>query len=541
MDMSHISIGSDFQHWNILKKRGEGPGYMDFLAAHALLNTEVLLRAFAPDFSENSELGKALRRFLKSLAVITHPTMPPVLDVGTVSNPDGSESPYVVLEPGFGNTPPAMKLSETPMTSREAALSFLYAMARFLLDAQSLRIGCDFLTPEDVAWDGSRVQFRALRWVAMFEEGKLPTQHGTLYGAWEKAAPSGIYPVAEERGYPRIPSLVCLGRLMYQAAGVKNPVEQLQSLKQENSDTSPLESTRSQLLVESWGCALEALVRRCLFAYDSGMLQNGEALLEATEKLLKGEVPELCRYVPMAPESSRDATSRGASSAVASSMKTGTPADQDSERSRMKSASAGDKKDESAREKTASPDNLSSSAPRPASPATKPFVPLGMEAAMLDTKSGLISAAPSRKTRRRKIKSLVKLSPEALKKVGLGLAIAAALVLLIAGAMALLSRSGSKPNQPPVAAIAPLEGTLKRIQSYTLDGSGSSDPNQDPLTYEWSVIEPQRADCSIGVNNSQAAQKTTIKFFQSGRHVIQLRVFDGKQYSEPARMEIHVQ
>lgn len=539
--MSEISVGSNFQHWKIREKRGEGAGYVDFLAEHDFLQHEALLRTFAPEFNANSDLGKALRHFLKSLAATTHPAIPSVLDVGTVSNPDGSESPYLALDSRSATVHMGTPLSKVTLNTREVALPFLYAMARFLLDAQSLRLGCDFLGPEDIAWDGTRIQFRTLRWVAIFEEGKLPSQHGSLFGAWEKVASSGIYPVPEDRVYPRVPSLVCLGRLMYQAAGIPNPVEQVQLLKQEGAEVSAHENTRSQLLVEGWGCALEALVRRSLFAYDPGMLENGEALLDATEQLMKGEVPELCRYVPVAPTSVQPTAPRSAVPSATALKKAQQAELPVSEATRKKTTVEAEKQEESPRQKTAPPFNGSSGTSLPASPAAKPFVPLGMEAAMLDTKTSPVSLAAPRKARRRKAISLPAIPAQTLRNAGLGLGAVIVLVLLVWGAMALFGRNGSGSNQPPVAVVAPLEGIIKRFQDHVLDGSGSSDPDQDSLIYQWTVIEPERADCSIAKNNSKAAQKTTIKFFQAGRHVIQLRVFDGKKYSEPVRLEINVQ
>jgi hypothetical protein len=164
-----------------------------------------------------------------------------------------------------------------------------------------------------------------------------------------------------------------------------------------------------------------------------------------------------------------------------------------------------------------------------------------MEATMLDTRTSPAVTSSVRRGRQRRTFTLPTFSAQTLRKTALGAGILVGAVLLVWGAITLFSGGDSGKNQPPVAAIAPLEGSIKRFQAFALDGSGSFDPNNDPLIYQWSVIEPERADCSIAENNSQAAQQTTIKFFRSGRHVIQLRVFDGRQFSEPALLEINVQ
>ena len=43
----------------------------------------------------------------------------------------------------------------------------------------------------------------------------------------------------------------------------------------------------------------------------------------------------------------------------------------------------------------------------------------------------------------------------------------------------------SPVNQPPVANAGP-DQTVASEATVKLDGSGSTDPNEDPLTYEWS-------------------------------------------------------
>lgn len=96
-------------------------------------------------------------------------------------------------------------------------------------------------------------------------------------------------------------------------------------------------------------------------------------------------------------------------------------------------------------------------------------------------------------------------------------------------------------NNPPVAVIAPVTSPVPTTTPIAMSGSGSSDPDGNPLSYEWRVIAPQPYDHHIAVNSSPQAVNTKITFYASGTVTIQLRVFDGKTYSEPVTQTITVE
>jgi hypothetical protein len=79
------------------------------------------------------------------------------------------------------------------------------------------------------------------------------------------------------------------------------------------------------------------------------------------------------------------------------------------------------------------------------------------------------------------------------------------------------------PNQPPVANAGPdqtVECTSSAGTSVTLDGSGSSDPDNDPLDYTWTGPFPEGGGTVTGVG-------PTVTLAQGGPYTITLSVDDG--------------
>ncbi len=72
----------------------------------------------------------------------------------------------------------------------------------------------------------------------------------------------------------------------------------------------------------------------------------------------------------------------------------------------------------------------------------------------------------------------------------------------------------------------------------TLDGSGSSDPNGDPLTYQWSVISPAGVDNSIFSDRTSVSP--TFDATLAATYVVQLVVNDGQLSSAPDTASIVV-
>ena len=80
-------------------------------------------------------------------------------------------------------------------------------------------------------------------------------------------------------------------------------------------------------------------------------------------------------------------------------------------------------------------------------------------------------------------------------------------------------------NAPPVANAGP-DQTVTVGDTVTLDGSKSSDPNGDPLTFTWSLVS--RPAGSLAMLSDSHAVKPTFQVDRPGTYTVRLIVNDGK-------------
>ena len=87
-------------------------------------------------------------------------------------------------------------------------------------------------------------------------------------------------------------------------------------------------------------------------------------------------------------------------------------------------------------------------------------------------------------------------------------------------------------NQMPLADAGVDVGDLEVGVSVMLDGSSSSDPDGDDLTYSWRVISSP-VDAEINILTDATAEQPTLTLLEKGFYVIELTVNDGTLDSEP--------
>lgn len=96
----------------------------------------------------------------------------------------------------------------------------------------------------------------------------------------------------------------------------------------------------------------------------------------------------------------------------------------------------------------------------------------------------------------------------------------------------------NKKNTPPVA-DAGENRVISVEQLVELDGSGSSDADGDALSYEWTITQKPEGDDPIFADADSAHPIFIAK--QKYDYRFQLKVFDGKEWSEPDFVKITVQ
>jgi fibro-slime domain-containing protein len=90
-------------------------------------------------------------------------------------------------------------------------------------------------------------------------------------------------------------------------------------------------------------------------------------------------------------------------------------------------------------------------------------------------------------------------------------------------------------NSAPVANAGDDKATLVGV-AVALDGSGSSDVDNDSLSYQWSIISPDGADISI-ISDATSAQPS-ITPPDEGVYIVQLVVNDGQLSSAPDTVSV---
>ena len=86
-------------------------------------------------------------------------------------------------------------------------------------------------------------------------------------------------------------------------------------------------------------------------------------------------------------------------------------------------------------------------------------------------------------------------------------------------------------NDAPVANAGPDLGSLSSGTVITLNGSASTDPNGDPLTYSWTFLSKPAGSAAVLTNPTSVTPSFTVD--RAGDYVVQLIVNDGAVNSTP--------
>ena len=93
------------------------------------------------------------------------------------------------------------------------------------------------------------------------------------------------------------------------------------------------------------------------------------------------------------------------------------------------------------------------------------------------------------------------------------------------------SNNVSTPNGAPAASAGPDLGSILSGTVITLNGSASSDPNGDPLTYSWTVLSKPVGSATALSNPTTVTPTFTVD--RVGDYIVQLIVNDGQINSAP--------
>ena len=93
------------------------------------------------------------------------------------------------------------------------------------------------------------------------------------------------------------------------------------------------------------------------------------------------------------------------------------------------------------------------------------------------------------------------------------------------------SNNVSTPNGAPTANAGPDLGSIRTGTTVTLNGSASSDPNGDPLTYRWTFVSIPAGSAAAIANPTSVSPTFTVD--RVGDYIAQLTVNDGQTDSAP--------
>ncbi len=128
----------------------------------------------------------------------------------------------------------------------------------------------------------------------------------------------------------------------------------------------------------------------------------------------------------------------------------------------------------------------------------------------------------------------------AFKKAGIWLAIIVLIIVFVYSGVIHTGLLLGRKNHPPIARASIPINFIPANSKIVLDGSASTDPDKDILTYYWDVVSGDSLGISFLENRSPQAAKPLTLFMKPGTYKIRLRVFDGTTFSAPAYIVVNI-
>ncbi len=526
--------------------------FEDQVVEHVITGHLARRRVYPERLSKDEDALNLIKRQIAASAKVEHPGFQRLFLAGD------SGGYFTVI--GELNDAPSLaiaadrKLHAKPRDWHAFSLRF----AKFCIEMQRLRIALDRLNLDDIQFHRNMFQVSSRFPVGLVNEAVVL---GSPYLQRLMDSPVGGAYVTDKGEYPLDPSMRKIKEILFTIASgqTARDVQQMIEYRQESARTTG----SKQYTVLGLEPVIENLILRMHEPADTHPIRNFDQLLLALESIPEEELQgssqsgslgssgshpsgsaaisgtpssgSVAHSRPVPPPASRTESGPGEArpqSAPRAYSPTGKSEISMSSRDRQKEDEEEDRSYLYPQRDTIKPKGKGKNAGAPA-PVADPST--GPKA---DPSTGSLYSpgSPSIPTKRRR-------GPGAGAIAGVLAKLVGAVVVLGAfgagGWYVWSSMQAPPPNEPPVAVLEIELDEYEVNQLFSLIGENSSDPDGNELRYNWTVRwladgEPG-ADLKPGEHLLEDNGKSAkLRIFQVGTYEVELKVFDGRSYSDPA-------